>query len=66
MVAPGSGGIQASGPSCWREEFSVELHESTVGKLLRKLSFQHMSVRPQHPQSKPDEQEVFSASFLLL
>jgi hypothetical protein len=37
-----------------------------VGKLLRKLSFRHMSVRPQHPRSKPDEQEVFSASFLLL
>ena len=49
-----------------REEFSVELHESTVGKLLHKLSFRHMSVRPQHPQSKPDEQAVFSASFLLL
>lgn len=49
-----------------REEFSVELHESTVGKLLRKLSFRHMSVRPQHPQSKPDEQAVFSASFLPL
>ena len=49
-----------------REEFSVELHESTVGKLLHKLSFRHMSVRPQHPHSKPDEQAVFSASFLLL
>jgi putative transposase len=49
-----------------REEFSVQLHESTVGKLLRKLSFRHMSVRPQHPHSKPDEHAVFSASFLLL
>ena len=49
-----------------RDEFSVELHESTVGKLLHKLSFRHMSVRPQHPQSKPDEQAVFSASFLPL
>jgi transposase len=49
-----------------RKEFTVELHESTVGKLLHKLAFRHMSVRPQHPQSKPDEQAVFSASFLLL
>lgn len=49
-----------------REEFSIELHESTVGKLLRKLSFRHMSVRPQHPRSKPDEQADFSASFRLL
>jgi len=49
-----------------REEFSVERHESTVGKLLHRLSFRHMSVRPQHPHSKPDEQAVFSSSFLLL
>jgi transposase len=48
------------------QEFSVELHESTVGKLLHKLLFRHMSVRPQHPQSKPDEQAAFNASFLPL
>jgi transposase len=47
-----------------REEFSVDLHESTVAKLLHRLSFRHMSVRPQHPQSKPDEQADFRASFL--
>src|ERR1700729_405943 len=33
-----------------------------VGKLLRKLSFRRVSVRPQHPQSKPEEQAVFSAA----
>jgi len=49
-----------------RQEFAVELHERTVGKLLRKLSFRRLSVRPQHPQSKPADQVVFSASFLLL
>ena len=38
------------------------LHERTVGKLLRKLSFRRVSVRPQHPQSKPEEQAVFSAA----
>jgi hypothetical protein len=32
-----------------------------VGKLLRKLSFRRLSVRPQHPQSKPEEQAVFKA-----
>ena len=31
-------------------EFAVQLHERTVGKLLRKLSFRRLSVRPQHPQ----------------
>jgi hypothetical protein len=45
------------------QEFAVRLHERAVGKLLRKLSFRRVSVRPQHPQSKPEEQAVFSAAF---
>lgn len=44
------------------QEFAVRLHERTAGKLLRKLSFRRVSVRPQHPQSKPEEQAVFSAA----
>ena len=44
------------------QAFAVRLHERTVGKLLRKLSFRRVSVRPQHPQSKPEEQAVFSAA----
>jgi transposase len=44
------------------QAFGVHLHERTVGKLLRKLSFRRVSVRPQHPQSKPEEQAVFSAA----
>ena len=43
------------------QEFAVSLHERTVGKLLRKLSFRRLSVRPQHLQSVPDEQAVFRA-----
>ena len=43
-------------------EFAVSLHERTVGKLLRKLSFRRLSVRPQHPQTKPEEQAVFRAA----
>ena len=31
--------------------FDVSLHERTVGKLLRKLSFRRLSVRPQDPQT---------------
>ncbi len=42
-----------------REEFAIELHERSVGKLLRKLSFRRISVRPQHPQCEPEEQAVF-------
>ena len=48
-----------------REAFAVELHERTVGKLLRKLSFRRLSVRPQHPQSEPDEQAVFKIGLLI-
>jgi putative transposase len=47
------------------QEFAVQLHERTVGKLLRRLSFRRLSVRPQHPQSKPEEQVVFSAASLI-
>jgi transposase len=44
------------------QEFAVHLHERTVGKLLRQLSFRRLSVRPQHPQSKPEDQAAFSAT----
>jgi transposase len=40
-------------------EFAVTLHERTVGKLLSALNFSRMSVRPQHPQSDPEAQELF-------
>ncbi len=32
-------------------KFNVHLHERSVGKLLKKLNFSSMSVRPVHPQS---------------
>jgi len=40
-------------------EFGVEMHERSVGKLLHRLNFRHLSVRPQHPQSDPAAQETF-------
>jgi transposase len=40
-------------------EFGVSLHERTVGKLLYKLRFRRLSVRPQHPRSDPVAQAVF-------
>jgi transposase len=39
--------------------FAVRLHPATVGKLLRKLVFRRLSVRPQHPRSDPAAQEAF-------
>ena len=40
-------------------EFGVTLHERSVGKLLRRLDFRPLSVRPLHPQSDPEAQEAF-------
>lgn len=48
-----------------QQSFGVALHERTVGKLLRKLSFRRLSVRPQHPKSDPEAQASFRLSFLL-
>jgi transposase len=42
-----------------RSEFRVSLHERTVGKLLTRLRFRRLSVRPQHPQSDPAAQAAF-------
>ena len=40
-------------------EFGVSLHERSVGKLLRRLNFRRLSVRPQHPQTDLAAQETF-------
>ncbi len=39
--------------------FDVHLHERTIGKLLKKLKFSRISVRPLHPQSDLEAQEAF-------
>jgi len=39
--------------------FGVTMHERTVGKQLAALGFRRLSVRPQHPKSNPEAQEVF-------
>lgn len=41
------------------ERFGVTLNVRTVGKLLRKLDFRRISVRPQHPQSDVIAQEAY-------
>ncbi len=48
-----------------RSEFRVSLHERTVGKLLTKLRFRRLSVRPQHPQSDPAAQAAFRGASLI-
>jgi len=44
-----------------KREWGIGLHERTVGKLLRKLAFRRLSVRPQHPKSNPEAQALFRA-----
>jgi len=38
--------------------FGVQLHERTVGKLLARLNFAHVSVRPRHPEQDAAAQEA--------
>lgn len=45
-------------------KFHVHLHERSVGKLLKKLNFSTMSVRPLHPQSDLEAQEAFKKTSL--
>lgn len=40
-------------------EFSVEYHESTVGKWLRRLDFTRLQPRPYHPKKDAAAQEAF-------
>jgi transposase len=44
--------------------YDVALHERSVGKLLRRLGFARLSVRPQHPLSDPAAQEAFKKGSL--
>jgi putative transposase len=44
--------------------FNVQLHERSVGKLLRRLGFSRISVRPRHPQADASEQEAHKKTLL--
>ena len=38
--------------------FAVQMHERTVGKLMARLNFSHVSVRPRHPEQDVAAQEA--------
>jgi transposase len=42
-----------------KARFKVTFHVRSVGKLLRRMNFRRISVRPQHPESEPGAQETF-------
>jgi transposase len=39
--------------------FAIRLHERTVGKVLRRLGFTRLSVRPRHPEADEAAREAF-------
>lgn len=46
------------------EMFKVHLHERSVGKLLARLGFSHISVRPRHPRADVSAQEAHKKTSL--
>jgi len=42
-----------------KRRFGVELHERSVGRILAKLGYRRLSVRPRHPEADEDAQEAF-------
>ena len=48
------------------ELFGVSLHERSVGKLLHRLRFSHISTRPRHPKPDVAAQASFRAGSTLL
>jgi transposase len=47
-----------------KARFEVDLHERSVGKLLRRLGFTRLSARPEHPSRDPEAQDVFKKASL--
>lgn len=47
-----------------KAQFGLELHERSVGKLLRRQGFVRLSVRPKHPSSDPAAQAAFKQTLL--
>ena len=46
-----------------KKRFGVEYHERTIGKILNRLGFSYISVRPIHPRTDIESQESFKKNF---
>jgi transposase len=42
-----------------QRQFGIELHERSVGKVLKRLGYRRLSVRPRHPEADEAAQEAF-------
>jgi len=49
-----------------KQRFDVEISERHVGRLLKRLAFTRLSVRPRHPQADEAAQEAFKKTSLPL
>jgi transposase len=47
-----------------RERFGVDLSEVSLGRVLKKLGFSHISARPRHPVQDPEAIAAFKKTFL--
>jgi transposase len=47
-----------------QRQFGVELHERSVGKVLKRLGYRRLSVRPRHPEADEEAQEAFKKTSL--
>jgi transposase len=48
-----------------KERFAVEVHERTVGKLLRRMGLTRLQPRPYHPKKDAAAQEAFKKTLPL-
>ena len=49
-----------------KDRFGVVFHERSIGKLLRRLNFRRISVRPRHPETDEEEQETLKKILVAL
>jgi transposase len=42
-----------------KSEHAINYHERSVGKILKRLGYSHVSTRPVHPQNDPEDMEAF-------
>jgi transposase len=46
------------------KRFKIVVHESTIGKWLRRMGFRRISVRPQHPETDAEAQTAFKKTLV--
>lgn len=42
-----------------KSEHAINYHERSIGKILKRLGYSHVSTRPVHPQNDPEAMEAF-------